>query len=144
MEISRARPGTDRHGELLRNGGDAGRTPPGRDRLPRDGVRPSSRLFDEEEEARGFLEQASATGDSFGVRVSTQVVRARDAARAIVDLAVANDVELLVVGAERRRLRGMGSVVFGSTVKHVLQGAPCRVMVIAAPDAEPRQMLATP
>ena len=101
-------------------------------------------LFDEEEEARGLLERASATGDSFGVRVSTQVVRARDSAREIIDLAAANDVELLVVGAERGRLRGGGSVVFGSTVKHLLQGAPCRVMVIAAPDAEPRQMLATP
>jgi nucleotide-binding universal stress UspA family protein len=94
-------------------------------------------MFEEEEAARGLLEGASATGDSFGVRVSTRVVRTRDAGNAIVDLAVANRVELLVIGAERKRPGSTGSVVFGRTVEHVLRAAPCRVMVVAAPGTDP-------
>jgi nucleotide-binding universal stress UspA family protein len=89
-------------------------------------------LADEEEEANRLLERAGATGDSFGVKVSPRIVRSREAGAAIVDEAVANDVELIVIGAARKRLQSTGALALGSTVRHVLTAAPCRVLVVAA------------
>jgi nucleotide-binding universal stress UspA family protein len=92
-------------------------------------------LADAEEEARRLLERVVATGDSFGVKVSPHIVRSREAGVAIVDAAVAGDVELIVIGAPSRRLVSTRSIVFGSTVAHVLKAARCRVMVVAASPA---------
>lgn len=94
-------------------------------------------LLEEEGEARRLLERAGATADSFGVHAVQRLVRARDAGRAIVDEAAAGDVELIVLGAARRTLKSTGALVFGSTVRHVLSSARCRVLVVAArPDME--------
>jgi nucleotide-binding universal stress UspA family protein len=91
-----------------------------------------SHLPDEEKEAHRLLERAGATGDSFGVKVSPHIVRGRDAGVAIVDEAVARDIELIVIGAARKRLQSTGALVFGSTLRHVLTAAPCRVLVVTA------------
>jgi nucleotide-binding universal stress UspA family protein len=100
-------------------------------------------MVEAEDEAQRLLEAVGATGDAYGVNVSPKRVRARDVGAAIVENAATKGIELIVIGAARRRLRRSRAVAFGSTVEHVLQGAPCRVMVIAPPDAEPRQIRAT-
>ena len=95
-----------------------------------------SHLDGAEEEARRLLERAGATGDSYGVKVVPHVLRSRDAGAAIVEEAIASDAELIVLGTARKMLRSTGALVFGSTVRHVLVAAPCRVLVAAArPDA---------
>jgi len=95
-------------------------------------------LVEQEEDARRLLERVAATGDSFGVKVATHVVRGRDAGLAILDEVASSAPELVVLGAARKRLRSTGDIAFGDTVRHVLTGAPCRVLVVStSPEAEP-------
>jgi nucleotide-binding universal stress UspA family protein len=87
---------------------------------------------DEEEAARRLLEQAGSTGDAYGVKVDVHVVRARDAAAAIVAQATSDRSELIVLGAPRAELARSPRRVTPDPVLRVLRDAPCRVMVVSA------------
>ncbi len=93
-----------------------------------------ARMEEEEEDARRLLDRAEATISPFGIGVTTRILRAREAATAIVEQADALDADLLVIGAPRRTRVGKRAV-FGNTVQHVLRGATCRVLVVATPQA---------
>ena len=86
-----------------------------------------SHLRDAEESARRLLDRAGATADAYGVRVAPKLVRARDGAAAILEQARLDSCELIVIGAAAT-----------STVLHVVNEAPCRVMVVSARRAEAR------
>lgn len=88
-------------------------------------------MTSEEAVAHRLLNRAAAIADSYGVHVVPRVLRARDAAAAIVRQAEERQSEIILIGAPRRR-----RAPFGSTVKHVLKHAPCRVMVIGAAQNE--------
>jgi len=89
-------------------------------------------LPDEVAEANEQLDEARAIGESYGVRVTTRLVRARNAGRAIVDEAYRRSAEIIVMGGPRRvRLQRGKPAIFGDTVDFVLKHAPCRVMVAA-------------
>jgi nucleotide-binding universal stress UspA family protein len=79
----------------------------------------------EESTARHLVDRAVAIAEMYGVKPEPRLLRARDAAAAIVRQAEQRKVELIVIGAPRKR-----RAAFGSTVEHVLKHAPCRVMVI--------------
>jgi APA family basic amino acid/polyamine antiporter len=96
--------------------------------LPLDAVDPRA-----EREANELLDRARTIGDSYGVNVIPRLVRARRAGRAIVDEADRRHMEIIVMGAPRRRRARAG--VFGGTTDFVLKHAPCRVMVVAASEA---------
>ena len=84
-------------------------------------------------EANEQLDEASAIGELYGVRVIERIVRARNAGRAIVDEATRRNSEIIVMGGPRRvRLAAGKRAIFGDTVDFVLKHAPCRVMVAAA------------
>jgi basic amino acid/polyamine antiporter, APA family len=82
----------------------------------------------EEEEANRELDDAQAFVEGYGVRAVTRLVRARNAAAAIVDEVRSRTAELVVVGAPRRRTRP-GRPIFGRTVETVLKTSPSRVLV---------------
>jgi APA family basic amino acid/polyamine antiporter len=88
-------------------------------------------LLDEEDRANAELDEAQAIGDSYGVRVTGRIERARSAGEAIVEEAARRGAEIIVLGSPRRVLTARTRAVFGSTVDHVLKHAPCRVMVAA-------------
>ena len=89
------------------------------------------------EEANEQLDEASAIGELYGVRVTERIVRARNAGRAIVDEATRRDSEIIVMGGPRRVRLAVGKrAIFGDTVDFVLKHATCRVMVAAAKDPE--------
>jgi nucleotide-binding universal stress UspA family protein len=85
----------------------------------------------EEATAHRLLERTAAIADTYGVNVVPRILRARDAAQAIVSQAEERRSEILVIGAPRKPHRRFHDA-FGSTVEHVLKKAPCRVMVIGA------------
>ncbi|SRR6266540_1745051 len=85
-------------------------------------------MRDEEVEAKRLLRRAETAADSYGITVSRRVVRARDAAVAIVEQAAAAGTDLVVIGAPRRRTRRLGH-----TTESVLRDVPCRVMLVSAP-----------
>jgi nucleotide-binding universal stress UspA family protein len=95
---------------------------------------PLDALLDEEEaDARDLLRRAQALVESFGIDTSIRLVRARDAAEAVVELAAERGADLIVVGAPRRTRRAATST-FGATVRGILHDAPCRVALMTAPD----------
>lgn len=86
----------------------------------------------EQEAAHRLLERTAAIADTYGVNVVPRILQDRNAGEAIVGFAARREVELIVLGAPRKRNRP-----FGSTVEHVLRKAACRVMMIgAAPERE--------
>lgn len=82
-------------------------------------------MTSEESAARHLVGRAVAIAETYGVKPEPHLLRARDAAAAIVRQAELRKAELIVIGASRKR-----RTAFGSTVEHVLKHAPCRVMVI--------------
>jgi APA family basic amino acid/polyamine antiporter len=89
-------------------------------------------LPDEVLEADEQLDEARAIGESYGVNVTTRIVRGRNPGRAIVDEATRRSAEIVVMGGPRRiRLQAGRRAIFGDTVDFVLKHAPCRVMVAA-------------
>jgi nucleotide-binding universal stress UspA family protein len=86
----------------------------------------------EEQAAHRLLERMAAVADTYGVNVVPRMLHDRVAGEAIVGFAARRGVELIVIGAPRKR-----SKPFGSTVEHVLRKADCRVMMIgAAPERD--------
>jgi basic amino acid/polyamine antiporter, APA family len=96
--------------------------------------------------ARKALARAKAVGEEYeGVEVATAVVRARRAGEAIVHEAKRRGVEAIVLAAEEPT-RTRGGVLFGGkqglrdtfvgeTTRHVVNKAPCRVVLTAPPAA---------
>lgn len=82
----------------------------------------------EDAQAQELLERARATTESFGVKSTLRLVRARQAGTAIVDEVERQHAELAIVGVTRRPSRRQTSL--GRTVEMVLKAAPCRVMLI--------------
>jgi len=90
-------------------------------------------LFDAERHARDALERARAAAEACGLRFSGRIVRAHGAAEAIVGEAERLGADLIVLAARRRSSPRVGVPLFDEVVRTVLAEAPCRVMVIAAP-----------
>jgi APA family basic amino acid/polyamine antiporter len=110
--------------------------------LPIDARLPEGQL----RRARAALARAKAIGEEYeGVEVATATVRARRAGQAIVDEARRRGVEAIVLAAEEpsrigggSRLGGRGGPLddfVGEVTKHVVNKAPCRV-ILTAPPAE--------
>jgi len=90
-------------------------------------------MHEEERRAHALLRRAAALAESYGVTVSLETVRGRDAASALVREVFARNIELVVLGAPRAQGRKRSLAIFGDTVEHVLKHAPCRVMIVGAP-----------
>jgi APA family basic amino acid/polyamine antiporter len=104
-----------------------------------------ARVPDEElKNARRALARAKAVGEEYeGVEVATAVVRARRAGEAIVHEAKRRGVEAIVLAAEEKASTrggmvlggkaGMRDTFVGETTRYVVNKAPCRVILTAAP-----------
>ncbi len=110
--------------------------------LPIDARIPDAEL----KRARAALARAKAVGEEYdGVEVATATVRARAAGEAIVHEARRRGVEAIVLAAEEpTRIRGgalLGGIgdaalrdtFVGDTTRHVINKAPCRVILTAPP-----------
>ena len=82
-------------------------------------------------DARTFLTQASAEFRGAGIPTETSVVIARDRARAILDFAEHNAVDLIAMSTHGRR--GLGRLVAGSVAAKVLRHAKVPVMLYRPP-----------
>lgn len=65
--------------------------------------------------------------NNFSMRISTRLLKARNAGEAIVGEATEHDIELLIIGY--RHDHGLAETLLGSTVQYVTHHAPCRVLV---------------
>jgi basic amino acid/polyamine antiporter, APA family len=95
----------------------------------------NAHMFDQEEELKPVLAEASAIAELYGVGVEAKTLRGRRAGETIVEEAKRARSEIIVLSAPRKLRASRQAPVFGSTVDYVLKHAPCRVMVAAAPAA---------
>ena len=84
------------------------------------------------ERAAESLAEARALGDENDVVVHAEAIHARSIGHAIVEQAQRRGVDLIVLGSAPRWRRQ--SRFFSPTVDHVLQHAPCEVLVVAFPE----------
>jgi nucleotide-binding universal stress UspA family protein len=84
-------------------------------------------MTEEHQAAHRLLERTAAIADTYGVKVAPRILQDRVAGEAIVGFAARRGVELIVIGAPRKRQKP-----FGATVEDVLRKAECRVLMIGA------------
>jgi nucleotide-binding universal stress UspA family protein len=73
-----------------------------------------------------ILDEAQRLAEQAGVKVSSELVQARDAAAAIIDTARDRAADLIILGMPFRKR--LGRVYVGKTVTNVYLGAPCAVL----------------
>jgi nucleotide-binding universal stress UspA family protein len=78
------------------------------------------------ERGEEVLALAEKVAEKLGAHISTEVLQAREAAAAIVDTAVEQHSELILLGMPYRRR--LGRVYVGRTVEEVYVKAPCAVL----------------
>lgn len=78
-----------------------------------------------------ILSRAQRFAERFSKKISTQLLRARQAGEAIVGELQEQGVDLLIMGYHRPHT--LGEVLLGSTVQYVAHHAPCRVLVQIPP-----------
>ena len=101
-------------------------------RVPRERAIDAPLPADVSEQADASVAEARALGAENDVDVRAEAVQARSIGHAIVDEAIRRNVDLIVLGSAPRWRRQ--SRFFSPTVDHVLQHAPCEVLVVAFPD----------
>jgi len=81
------------------------------------------------------LAQAERAAQSFSRPFSTQLLRAREVAEAIVGVAKEQRVDLLVIGHHKPHPHAVSESLLGGIPRYVAHHAPCRVIVqIPAPE----------
>ena len=83
--------------------------------------------------AEGILDHVEMTAEEEGCEINTDILQAREASLAIVDEAVEQGVDLIVMGVTYGTRFGQFSL--GSVVPYVLKNAPCRVILDHQPTA---------
>ena len=78
------------------------------------------------ERGEEILEHAERVAEKLGAHLHTEVLQAREAAAAIVDTAVEQGSELILMGMPYRKR--LGRVYIGRTVEAVYVKAPCAVL----------------
>jgi nucleotide-binding universal stress UspA family protein len=85
------------------------------------------------DEANAILDKAEDIARSVGYKITTDLLQARDAGRAIVQEASDRSADLILIEA-RQRIE-LGVLCLGENVDYVLKHAPCAVWVSRLPSA---------
>ena len=78
------------------------------------------------ERGEEILALAEQVAQKLGAQITTEVLQAREAAAAIIDTAVEQECQLILLGMPYRRR--LGRVYVGRTVEDVYVKAPCAVL----------------
>ncbi len=81
--------------------------------------------------AEGILDHMERVAEEEDYEVDTELLQAREAGLTIVDEAVEQQVDLILMGVKYKKRFGQFSL--GDTVPYVLKNAPCRVMLYHQP-----------
>jgi len=84
-------------------------------------------LESEIKKAEGILDHIESVAEEQDYEVETDLLQAREAGPTIVDEAVEQKVDLVLIGVKYKRRFGQFSL--GSVVPYVLKNAPCRVLL---------------
>jgi len=88
-------------------------------------------LDDELDRGEELLANASRVAEQSGATMKTELLQAREAAAAIVDTAIGQGTDLILMGMPYRKR--LGKVYVGRTVQDVYVTAPCAVLAYREP-----------
>ena len=83
------------------------------------------------ETAERVLLEAEEYAQSNDFEVETEIIQAREVGPAIVEVARQNNVDMIVMSMNYKKR--FGSFTMGNAVPHVLEEAPCRVLICREP-----------
>jgi nucleotide-binding universal stress UspA family protein len=83
------------------------------------------------EKAEKVLVDAEEYALESDLDVETEIIQARDVGPAIIDVARQHNVDLIVMGMTYKKR--FGSFTMGNAIPHVLEEAPCRVIICREP-----------
>ena len=92
----------------------------------------SDELTEENEAASAVLDQAEGIADRFKVKLTGDLLQAREVAAALVDEAIEIGADVIILGLPYRTRFG-GDFVIGDTIPYVFQNAQCQVIVAREP-----------
>ena len=84
-------------------------------------------------EGKEILEAATRVAERHSTKISTELLRAREAGEALAGEAKDQGAELLVMGYHKPHQHSLGQVLLGSTVQYVTHHTPCRVIIQIPP-----------
>lgn len=94
----------------------------------------SEELTDENETASALLDMAEGIAERYKVKISGDLLQAREVAAALVDEAVELGADAIIVGLPYRQRFG-GDFALGEAIPYIFQNAPCQVIVVREPVA---------
>lgn len=92
----------------------------------------SEEMTDENLAASAVLDLAEGIAERYKVKLSGDLLQAREVAAAIVDEAIELGADAILVGLPYRKRFG-GDFALGTTIPYILQNAPCQVIVVREP-----------
>ena len=88
----------------------------------------SDELTEENEAASSVLDQAEGIAERYKVKITGDLLQAREVAAALVDEAIEIGADAIILGLPYRKRFG-GDFAIGGTIPYVFQNAPCQVIV---------------
>jgi nucleotide-binding universal stress UspA family protein len=85
----------------------------------------------EMENAEKVLLEAEEYAQENDFEVETEIIQARDVGPAIIEVARQQGVDMIIMGMTYKKR--FGSFTMGNAVPHVLEEAPCRVLICREP-----------
>lgn len=103
----------------------------------------SEELTAENETASALLDMAEGIAEQYKVKLSGDLLQAREVAAALVDEAIEVGADAIIVGLPYRQRFG-GDFAIGDAVPYIFQNAPCQVIVVREPVASSTEREADP
>jgi len=103
----------------------------------------SDELTEENEAASAVLDRAEGIAEKFHVKISGDLLQAREVAAALVDEAIEIGADAIILGLPYRKRFG-GDFAIGGTIPYVFQNAPCQVLVAREQMPAPEQIVTVP
>ena len=92
----------------------------------------SDEMTDENLAASSVLDVAEGIAEKYKVKLSGDLLQAREVAAALVDEAIELGADAIIIGLPYRKRFG-GDFAMGTTIPYILQNAPCQVIVAREP-----------
>ena len=94
----------------------------------------SEEMTTENETASALLDMAEGIAEHYKVKLTGDLLQAREVAAALVDEAIEVGADAIIVGLPYRQRLG-GDFAIGDAIPYVFQNAPCQVIVLREPVA---------
>jgi nucleotide-binding universal stress UspA family protein len=89
----------------------------------------SESMTDDNEAASAVLDMAEGIAERYKVKLSSDLLQAREVAAALVDESIELAADAILIGLPYRTRFG-GDFALGGTIPYIFQNAPCQVIVV--------------